>query len=140
MSEVKSPGDNSRHVMNCELFGEKFTAIPSQNSPEYPANHILGIFVLIILTFLTIVLNSITILTIWRSNKLRGTVCFFLIMLQSCADLVVGLFAMPMTTYVVFAEISSAPGGCTAVLIQMKSMFVSIGTSMTIYVAMAYER
>ena len=126
--------------MNCELLGEKFTAMPRQNSPEYLANHILGIIVHIILTFLTIVLNSMTILTIWRSNKLRGTVCFFLIMLQSCADLIVGLFAVPMTAYVVLTEISSAPGGCTAVLIQMKSMFVSIGTSMTIYVAMTYER
>jgi hypothetical protein len=140
MNETRSPEYNSFPIINCELFGEKFTAVLRQTSPGYLANTILGIIVNMILNFLTIVLNSITILTIWRSKKLRGTVCFFLIMLQSVADLFVGLLAIPVTTYVYMTAISSAPSGCLVIAIQMKSTYVTIGISTMMYLAITYER
>jgi NADH:ubiquinone oxidoreductase subunit K len=140
MNEIQSPGNKSLPIMHCEVFGEKLAKIPRQTSPGVIVNHIVGIIVNIVLICLNIVLNSITILTVSRSKKLRGTPCFFLIMLLSCADLIVGLFGMPMSTYVFLTEISSAPGGCVVATMEIKILFVLGGTSIMMYLLLTYER
>jgi NADH:ubiquinone oxidoreductase subunit K len=140
MNEIQLPRNNSLPIMYCEIFGEKFAKIPRQTSPAIMANHIAGVIVSIILICLTIVLNAVSTLTIWRSKKLRGTVFFFLIMLHSCADLIVGLFGMPMSTYVFLSEISSAPAGCVVTAMEIKTLFVLVGTSIMMYLLLTYER
>ena len=141
MNETSSAGNISqRFRRNCESLGETLLDIPHLTASEYIANHVAGVIVNVILVFLIVGLNSITILTIWRSPKLRKTVCFFLIMLQSCADMIVGLIAVPMTVYIIISEILPVPTNCTLIAIHVKIIHISIGISLTMYLTMTYER
>lgn len=141
MNGTSSAGNISQYFIKyCKTLGEKLPDIPRLTSSKYIANHVLGIIVDIILVFLIVGLNFITILTIWRSQKLRKTVCFFLIMLQSCADMIVGLVVIPMTIYLMLTEILPVPSNCTLVAIHVKVLHFLIGNSLTIYLTMTYER
>ena len=140
MNKATLTGNITFHIMKCEMFGEIVNKIPRQSSADFIVNNALNVVVNIILVILTVGLNFITFLTIWRSRKLNEKACFFVMMLQSCADLCIGLFNIPLTTYVVFSEISSAPNNCILVVSEVKVAFVLFGISLVMYVIMTYER
>ena len=59
------------------------------------------IFLLNVLFFFTgIFLNSLAIITFWRSVQLRKKLCYFMIMVLSCCDLLVVLTSHPFTALV----------------------------------------
>ena len=141
MNGTSFAGNISQHFLTyCETLGEKLPDIPRLTSSKYTANNGLGIIVNVILFFLIVGLNFITILTIWRSQKLKRTVCFFLIMLQSCADVIVGLVAIPMTIYLILTEILPVPSNCTLVTMHAKVLHLLIGNSLMMYLTITYKR
>ena len=64
----------------------------------YFVNLIFIFVVNILLFFLGICLNSLVIVSFWRSVQLRKKLCYFMIMVLSCCDLLVVLTNHPMTT------------------------------------------
>lgn len=61
-------------------------------SKVYYINHIVACVVNIIIIISTVLLNTGTIIAYWKSTQLRKKMSYFLVMLQSCADLTNGLF------------------------------------------------
>ena len=63
--------------------------------------NLLFIFLLNVLFFFSgICLNSLAILTFWRSVQLRKKLCYFMIMILSCCDLLVVLTSHPFTALI----------------------------------------
>ena len=135
-----STSNSSRFVTRCQIFGENFPHFPTMTSVEYRVSHIMNITFNIVLLFSTVCLNLITMLTIWGSAKLKKTLCFFLVMLQSMSDLTVGLCSIPLSTYVVLSEISPLPRSCVLGAVEIKTFVLLQGTSIYLYLAMTYER
>ena len=69
--------------------------------PSYFINLIV-IFILNVLFFFSgICLNSLVIVTFWRTAQLRKKLCYFMIMVLSCCDLLVVLTNHPLTAVIV---------------------------------------
>ena len=140
MNRTPSLGNGSLAIKDCEIFGERLPDVHRLTSSEYIANHIVIIIIQFMMAILALALNFITILTIWGSKKLKKTLCFFLIMLQSCADLMIASIVMPMSIYTLVAEISPAPSSCTLAVLDIKIGLQLQGISMIIYFTLTFER
>ena len=77
----------------CSFYNDKIPMMTRVPSNVYYTNYIFGLIINIFLTISTIFLNSITIMAYRRSTLLRSKKSYFLIMLLSVNDLLVGLFA-----------------------------------------------
>ncbi len=63
--------------------------------------NLIFIFVLNVLFFVSgICLNSLVILSFWRSTQLRKKICYFMIMVLSCCDLLAVLSGNPLTALI----------------------------------------
>ena len=58
-------------------------------------NRITAIAFNVMLTCCTIFLNLLSVITIWKSYQLKTKICYFVILIQSLADLTVGAFSIP---------------------------------------------
>ena len=67
----------------------------------YLVNIILMLVVNILFFFPGICLNSLVIVSFWRSVQLRKKLCYFMIMILSCCDLLVVLTKHPLTALAV---------------------------------------
>ena len=81
---------------NCFLFGEQFTVVISFPSKTLLWNNIIACAVNVIIGISTVLLNGITLMTFWRSSRIRKSACYFLLMLQSSIDFGVGIIASPL--------------------------------------------
>ena len=77
----------------------------------------------IMLIFSTVFLNSLSVITIRKSSQLRNKICYFVILLQSTADCVVGVISIPL--YVVFL---AAPllgiKNCLVIMVLIEAVFM----------------
>lgn len=64
---------------------------------EYFINMIFVYFINVLFFFSGICLNSLVILTFWRSSQLRKKLCYFMIMVLSCFDLLAALVNIPLS-------------------------------------------
>ena len=53
----------------------------------------------------TVLLNSISILTIWKGSHLKANVCYFLILIQSIFDIAVGVISISVSANIAFAAL-----------------------------------
>ena len=83
--------DGNKYWRICHFHTDEIRMITGFPSNVYYTNEIALIFN-ILLTILTIYLNSVTILAFMRSAQLKSKKSYFLIMLLSVNDLLVGLF------------------------------------------------
>ena len=88
--------DDPIHVNNvweiCHFYTEEIRMVAGFPSNVYYINYIVGVIFNTFLAISTIFLNSVTILAYRRSAFLRSKKAYFLIMLLSVNDLLVGLF------------------------------------------------
>ena len=98
-NETDHSVEGNKYWRICHFHADEIRVITGFPSNVYYINEIALIFN-ILLTILTIFLNSITILAFMRSAQLKSKKSYFLIMLLSVNDLLVGLFGN--SCYVVF--------------------------------------
>ena len=60
--------------------------------------------VIMILSIPTIVLNGVSVVTIMKCSQLKKKIAYFIIMIQSLADLVVGCVSLPLMSYVCITD------------------------------------
>ena len=77
----------------CSFYEGKIRLVMGTPSNEYYINFVIALILNIFLTISTIFLNSVTILAYMRSPFLKSKKSYYLIMLLSVNDLLVGLFA-----------------------------------------------
>ena len=125
--------------MSCNHFGKLQFVVPKLHSEKFLINHIFVISFNGILIIPTVLLNAIAIITIFKSSQLKSKPCYFIILVQSVIDLLVGVLGIPL--FIVY--LSSAVGGnknCFAASFAFRSTALPIGMSTITLAAMTLER
>ena len=104
---LSTPGSTAiQYKKRCLVLGSQFYVTIRFPSDGFLLNHYFLFGVCLSLTVLTVFLNSVTVLTFWGSPKLKNRISYFLIMLQSLFDTLVGLFNTSFFTYYIASEIA----------------------------------
>lgn len=110
--------------------------IPSSN---YLVNHVVVRVVNAILVLSTIFLNAVTLITFWKSSQLRRKVCYFLIVVQSSVDLVLGALGGAFYTAYIANEITGT-ASCAFFIWMRNASFMIVFFSMANLSVMNIER
>ena len=124
---------------NCSMFEEQFTVVIGLPSKTLLWNNIIACAVNVIIGISTVLLNGITLMIFWRSSRIRKSVCYFLLMLQSFFDFGVGIIASPLAIFALATEIAGDGRCLLGLAIGRVSMLVLV-FSMATLSAMHIER
>ncbi len=104
--------------------------------------NMMSIFVLNVLFFVSgICLNSLVILTFWRSSQLRKKLCYFMIMVLSSCDLLTVLTSHPLTAFIAMLWLTGKLDGYHSwVVIPLSLSSLSIGFSLIALLVMNFDR
>ena len=92
-----------------------------------------------VIAILTVLLNAISVLTIWKSSHLKTKLCYFLILIQSIVDLAVGLISLPF--YIVRSAIELLDiANCVDAFVLQAIAYIPVGTSFTTICMLTFER
>ena len=92
-------------TISCTLLERKVIILQTLPSHWHITNTIFTAVVNSILMIPIILLNAMAIVTIQKSSQLRNKVCYFGIVLQSAADIGVGCFTIPITTFFIVSPL-----------------------------------
>ena len=123
----------------CTTLSSTRTIVIGYPSRGYFLSDVALVVVNSILVISTVILNGMSVLTIYKCSQLKEKVCYFLIFLQSMLDLITGLVSLPLFTYVIASEITGT-GSCT--LNGLFTQVISIPTALSLSTlsAMNFER
>ena len=104
--------------------------------------NLIFIFALNVLFFFSgICLNSLVILTFWRSVQLQKKLCYFVIMVLSCCDLLAVLTGHPLTALHAILFLTGRLDGYTGwVVISTRFSVVFVGFSLLALLVMNFDR
>ena len=91
--------------------------------------------------FSGICLNSLVILSFWRSVQLRKKLCYFMIMVLSCFDLLAVLTNNPLTALVVMSSLTGkVDGNARRAHISLRSTSIFFAFSLFALLVMNFDR
>ena len=129
----------SRFFQQCNLLNSKyefFIEYPTQATLISQSSACAAITLLIIPT---VMLNGLSVVVILKRPQLKEKISYFLIMLQSITDLVVGLVTLPSLSYICISEIVG-PVTCVPHVLLLRTMFSPYFLSIWILTTMTVER
>ncbi len=132
MNDTTAPESNERSLLTC-IDGPVTSTMVVWN------NLVFGVFN-ICLTIATILLNSITIVACLKSRLLKYKTAYFMVMMLSFNDLVVGLTSNVLFAAILLNEYSSRRTECLLKHIQIVSLLFFSGCSFKTLVLMSLER
>ena len=121
----------------CQLF-HKVEVIVNFPSNKYVINNIFVIVLNCILIIFTILLNAVSTITISKSPQLSSKPCYFIILIQSTIDLVVGVFGTPLFVIFLASQVIGV-SNCVSDL-SLRLTYITVGTSMVTLSALTIER
>lgn len=126
--------------MCCDYGGSStlfiVTQFPSRN---YVVSQIFYCVASGVLIIPTVLLNSISVLTIWKCSHLKAKLCYFLILTQSLVDLGVGLISLPL--YIVYAAVElRGTANCVDGFVLQAVAYIPVGTSFMTTYLLTFER
>ena len=128
------------YVQECSIAGRgAYVVIVDFPSKAYVINQIITSVAYCILSIPVIFLNGITVLTIVKCRQLKTKVCHFPVLIQSLADLTVGLLTLPLFAYVNLSEVYGSPD-CLVGYILSTIAFIPWGLSLAALCALTFER
>ena len=86
-----------------------------------------------------VLLNSISVLTISKSSHLKAKLCYFLILIQSCFDVAVGVISLPLEIILAAVELRGI-ASCVGVVVLETIAFVPAAISMIMLCLLTLER
>ena len=131
--------DGNEYWGICYFYTDEIGMITGFPSDVYYINYIIGLIFNILLTILTIFLNSVTILAYLRSAQLKNKKSYFLIMLLSVNDLLLGLFGNSSYVLVLFTIIIGYPRCKTEIAFEFVAFCLGSMSVMTLF-ALNIER
>ena len=129
----------SNYVKECSIVGYPHIIIEKFPSSKYVVSQVIACVAMCVLTIPVIFLNGITVFTILKSHQLRAKVCHFLVLIQSMADLFVGLFTLPMFSYLFLTEVFGSLNCMTSFILSTLA-FIPWGLSLAALCALTFER
>jgi hypothetical protein len=131
--------DYRQYKERCVVMRIEFDVIVRFPSDGFLLNHKFLFGFCTALTVAIVLMNSATVLTFWRSTKLKNRISYFLIMLQSFFDTLVGLFNASFFTHKIASEIQGNVN-CHLVFVYSQVAEVFMGFSLTSLFLINLER
>ena len=131
--------ENVEHVKVCRTFKYDLKMIQNFPSKAYFANEIIVCVLSIFISVLTILLNSVTIITFRSSTQLQKKMCYFLISVQSWNDLGIGVIVLPLYSALLASELTGR-ANCDVFFAFFMIFYTTAGFSVAILFAMNLER
>ena len=128
-----------RHLTSCNILGKKTAHVTGFESSKYEINRIFNIVFLGVLIVSTMLLNALAVITIWKRTQLRKKLCYFVILVQSLADLTVGCAAMPVILFYLLVPFINVDI-CIAITLARSTIFLLTGLSIVTLSALIIER
>ena len=126
-------------LMSCQILGTTLFVATKLPSEKFFINHILVIAFNGIMIISTLLLNGVSVITIFKSSQLSSKPCYFIILLQSMFDLAVGVLGIPLHIYYLANGIGGL-SSCLAASLARRLTVVPIEASTSILAAMTLER
>ena len=126
-------------LTTCHLLNKKTVLVSSFESHEYEINRIANIVFVGVLIIPTMLLNTVAVITIWKTGQLKKKPCYFVILAQSLVDLGVGCVALPLFFLHLLVPFTSIDI-CTAVYVLKSITVLPAGLSVVTLSALTIER
>ena len=121
-------------------FGDSITFVVMHFPSNTYANfQIIFCVVSCLLMIPTVLLNGISVNTIFRSSQLSSKLCYFLVLVQSAIDLAVGLLSIPLYSSIRVTELLGT-ATCLSTFICETVAYLIFGFSLTILSVFTFER
>jgi hypothetical protein len=133
MDNSSEPDDGNTFWETCYFYTDKLRMTTGFPSNVYYINYVSVLIFNILLTVLTIFLNSVTILAYIRSTHLQTKKSYFLIMLLSVNDLLVGVFGNTSFILVLAMEIIGYPRCEISIAFQFVAFYTAAMSIMTLF-------
>ena len=130
---------SEQEFMTCNIFGTEYVFIRKLPSHSLYMNHIIVLAINSILVIPTILLNAVSITTISKSSQLKSKPCYFIILIQSAADLVVGVLGIPLYLASLSGEIRG-DSNCFVAILSYSLSPITLGISTLLLFGMTLER
>jgi hypothetical protein len=127
------------YIETCYVLKEKVEVIIKFPSTWSLLLYVIALLVNVCIFFANLLLNGITVATIWNSRNLKEKASNFAILNQSIVDLAHGLLVIPLLAMIVVCNIVGSPS-CTSVYISRKIASLLCMYSMTTMSMMSFER
>lgn len=126
-------------LATCKAGDSSLSFLSHFPGAKYERNRVAVLVINCTLLLSTISLNGLSVITIRKSSQLRNKVCYFVILLQSVADLGVGVVSIPLfICYLIFPFIRTA--NCVLITLALRTSYLLPGLSVVTLSAMAMER
>ena len=129
----------SQFVKRCSVLAGTSVSIVQFPSSGYVINQTIVCLLNCLLTVITVLLNGIAILTVYKCFHLKEKICYFIICLQSIIDLITGAVSIPLFTFVIASEIAGT-ANCVGNFIISTVAFIPMGLSLAMLCALSFER
>lgn len=126
-------------VGKCILVANTEDVILKYENQSYVVSQIILCTFYVFLAFLTACLNGVAIFTINNCDSLKRNLCYYLVMLQSCCDLVTGLISIPLYGFFNVSETAQVLS-CQFRYYATSLAPAPSGVSFAMMVALSFER
>ena len=130
---------NSTTFSNCYLNSDAFVMIVKFPSKATYIVHFAACILNVIITVTTVVLNLLTLLTFWRTPRLRKNILLYLVMILSMVDAGTGIFCYPLLTVRMIYELMET-SNCWLGYLQSNLFRLSSIISLSLVSAISIER
>jgi hypothetical protein len=130
---------NEEIFQYCGLLKSRYQLFSKIPSKAIFTSMISACTVITILIIPTILLNGVSVVTIMKCPQLKEKIAYFLIMVQSLADLAVGFISLPFMSYVCITD-AFGIGDCFRHLVIVNVIMIPTLISLITLTAMTVER
>lgn len=127
------------YVKECSILSYAYRIIVDFPSSKFIHTQVFTSVMNCFLTIPVIVLNGITVLTLWKNRPLMLKVSNLPILIQSIADLAFGLLTLPLFTFLHLSEVYGKPN-CALSFVLSSVAFIPWGLSLAALCALTLER
>ena len=136
---MNESGESCKLFITCRLTENTYVILSHFSNEKYERHQIAVLIVNCMLFFSTISLNGISIITIRKSSQLRSKVCYFVVLLQSLVDFVVGVLGIPLFVYYLSSPFLETKN-CDLIILALRSTHFICGLSYITLVTITVER
>ena len=127
-------------IKSCTLLKESYEVFIEFPSTFYKNAYLVLSGVTLALVVPTIVLNGTAVIAILKCSQLYSKVCFFVVLIQSVIDLMVGVLGLPLLAAILLTNALGTHISCVFILLAEKLMVLPSSFSIHTLTALTLER
>ena len=130
---------NATILKDCEVLGFSFQIQSQLSLSKYKVSHVILVIINSIFLVSTLVTNSLTIITFWKSSQLRKKVSFLFVLVQSIVDLTFGVIASSLALSGLLDGFQP-PYNCTLRFVAIRTMIALVPFTLLTLTGLNLER